>query len=161
MTGTALAQHDPQKVSRPEVFNHPEVKVQVEGNPEMAVDEDALAKMPRHSITVNEHGHEVEYEGVLLHDVLARAGAPFGEKLRGKALSSYVLATAQDGYAVVYTLTEMDTAFSEGDLVLADKTKGEPLPANQGPFRIVAPHDKKPARSLRMLERIEVVQLRK
>jgi len=161
MAGAALAQHDPRQVSKPEVVNHPEVRIQVEGKPEITVDEDTLANMPRHSVTVNEHGKEQQYEGVLLHDVLARAGAPFGEQLRGKALSSYVLATAQDGYAVVYTLTEMDTAFSDGDLLLADKTKGEPLPVNQGPFRIVAPHDRKPARSLRMLERIEVVQLRK
>ena len=137
------------------------IVIHVEGHPELTLTEADLSKMPRHEITVEQHGQKMEYEGVLLHDGLARAGAPFGEQLRGKTLSDYVLATGHDGYEVVYTLTEMDTAFSDGDLLLADKNQGNALTATQGPFRIVAPHDKKPARSLRMLERIDVVQLRK
>jgi hypothetical protein len=155
------AQEPAKPISKPELFGGSRITVKVDQNPELTITEDELAKMPRHSVTVQEHGKPFEYEGVLLHDVLLKAGAPLGDKLRGKALSSYILATARDGYAVVYALTEVDTAFGDGDLLLADKTKGEPLPSTQGPFRIVAPHDKKPARSLRMLEHIEVVQLKK
>jgi hypothetical protein len=92
---------------------------------------------------------------------LEKAGAPHGKDLRGKALSTYVLATARDGYAVVYTLTEMDAAFTDSEILIADRGKGQALSAAQGPFRIVVPADKKPARSLRMLERIDVVQLKK
>ena len=114
-----------------------------------------LMAMPRHSVTANQHGKEVTYEGVYMRDVLAKAGVPFGADLKGKALSMYVLATAHDGYAVVYTLTEMDPAFSEGDLLIADKVGGPP----EGPFRVIAPHDRKPARSLRMLESIDVVEV--
>ena len=117
--------------------------------------------MPRHHVSAKEHGTAVEYDGVLLRDVLEKVGAPLGKELKGKALSTYVLATARDGYAVVYTLTEMDTAFTDSEILLADRMKGQPLSDTQGPFRIVAPSDKKPARSLRMLERIDVVQLRK
>jgi len=145
----------------PELLGDASVAVHVEGKPEITITEDDLAKMPRHTATVSEHGRTSEYEGVLLHDVLLRAGAPLGDQLRGKALSTYILATARDGYAVVYTLTEADSAFSDGDLLLADKSKGEPLAGQQGPFRIIAPHDKKLARSLRMLQRIDVVQLKK
>jgi hypothetical protein len=137
------------------------VTVKIGDRPELTLTEEDFVKMPRHQVKAMEHGNTVEYEGVLLHDVLARAGAPLGADLKGKALSSYILATAKDGYAVVYTLAEVDTAFTEGDLLLADRSGGQPLKENQGPFRMVAPHDKKPARSLRMLERIEVVQLRK
>ena len=147
--------------THPEVFDSATFTVHVAEHPEVIIKAEDLAKMPRHSTTANEHGTAVPYEGVYLHDILLRAGAPFGKDLRGKALSTYVLATGRDGYAVVYTLTEMDTDFSDGDLLVADKSKGEPLPVNQGPFRIIAAHDKKPARSLRMLERIDVVQLRK
>ncbi len=145
----------------PELVAAQQIVVRVGDKPQMIFTEDDLSKLPPHSVTVQEHGKTIKYDGVLLHDVLARAGAPFGDELRGKALSNYVLATARDGYAVVYTLTEMDTVFSDGDLLLADKADGAPLPDNQGPFRIIATHDKKPARSLRMLERIDVVQLRK
>ncbi len=153
----------PQTVPKlpPEIFESVSFTVHVGDRPEITIKAEDLAKMPRHSVTATEHGTAVAYEGVYLHDVLARAGAPFGKELRGKALSTYVLATGRDGYAVVYTLTEMDPEFSESDLLVADKSKGEPLPVNQGPLRIVAPHDKKPARSLRMLDRIDVVQLRK
>jgi hypothetical protein len=106
-------------------------------------------------------GTTVEYDGVFLRDVLEKVGSPLGKQLKGKALSTYVLATARDGYAVVYTLTEMDTAFTDSEILLADRPKGQPLTEAQGPFRIVVPGDKKPARSLRMLERIDVVPLKK
>jgi hypothetical protein len=119
-----------------------------------------LSKLPRHSIKANEHGREVVFEGVLMHDVLARPGVPLGKELRGKALSCYVLATGRDGYAVVFSLTEFDPAFQDSDILLADKREGKSLDQKEGPLRLVVPHDKKPARSVRMLERIDVVQLR-
>ena len=120
-----------------------------------------LSKMPQHTIQVNEHGKTINYSGVLVYDVLSQAGAPMGDKLRGKALSCYVLATAKDGYAVVYALPEFDPSFTNAQPLIADKAEGQALSDTQGPWRIVLPQDKKPARSLRMLQRIEVVQLRK
>jgi hypothetical protein len=64
---------------------------------------DDLAKMPRETVSVQEEdGTKVQYEGVPLREVLARAGAPLGKELRGKALASYVLAKAHDGYQVVF-----------------------------------------------------------
>lgn len=138
------------------------VTVQVLDKPALALSTEEFGKMTRHTVTVKEHGVQTSYEGALLRDVLERAGAPFGNQLRGKALSDYVLATARDGYAVVYTLTEMDLDFTDSpDIIIADQGNGKPLPDQQGPLRIVVPHDKKPARSLRMLTRIEVVQTRK
>src|ERR1700722_3051062 len=68
-----------------------------------------LAKMPRETVSVSEQdGTKVEYEGVLLREVLKRAGAPLGNQLRGKALASYILAKAHDGYQVVFALAELD-----------------------------------------------------
>ncbi len=161
LAGVAAGQDVPKVASRPEMAATVSVHVHVGDRPDVEITEKDLAKMARHEVKAQEHGNTVEYEGVLLHDVLASLGVPFGPALRGKALSTYVLATGRDGYAVVYTLTEMDTAFSEGDLLLADQSGGKPLAEKDGPLRIVAPHDKKPARSLRMLDRIDVVQLRK
>jgi hypothetical protein len=135
--------------------------VQVEGRSAMTFSSDDLAKLPQHAIQVKEHDKSISYTGVLVYDVLAQAGAPTGDKLRGKALSSYVLATAKDGYAVVYALPEFDPQFTDAQPLIATKADGQPLTETQGPYRIVMPQDKKPARSLRMLQRIEVVQLRK
>ena len=119
-----------------------------------------FAGMPRTIVAVSDHGKSVTYEGVLLYDVLLKAGAPLGSELSGKALASYVLASAKDGYQVVYTLTEIDPAFTDARILLADTADGNPLPSTQGPFRLVVPNEKKGARSIRMLERIEVIRLR-
>jgi DMSO/TMAO reductase YedYZ molybdopterin-dependent catalytic subunit len=124
-----------------------------------------LAKMPRTSVTVkaegSEEGADTTYEGVLLYDILKQAGAPLGKQLMGKALASYVLAEAHDGYQVVYTLTELDPSFTGNKIIVADTINGKPLFQYQGPFRLVVPGEKKAARSIRMVEKISVVRLRK
>lgn len=121
-----------------------------------------LAAMPREKASVPESdGTAVEYEGVSLREILQRAGAPTGKDLRGKALASYVLAKAKDGYQVVFTLAEMAPEFGNETVLLADKRDGKPLFGYQGPFRLVCPNDKAGARSVRMLVELEVVRLQK
>lgn len=120
-----------------------------------------LAKMPRASVKTVSNGIGTVYEGVWLHEVLKRAGVPQGAALRGKALAGYVLAEAQDGYQVVFSLGELDPAFIDSEILLADSANGKPLIGAQGRFRLVAPKDKPGARSVRMLTKLEVVQLRK
>jgi hypothetical protein len=120
-----------------------------------------LANMPRESVTIPDpDGTKVVYDGVPLREVLKRAGAPMG-KLRGKALTTYVLAKAHDGYQVVFTLGELDAEFGNESIVVADKRDGKTLVGTQGPYRLVCPNDKAGARSVRMLETLEIVQLRK
>lgn len=122
---------------------------------------DDLAKMPRDSVRTVSNGTETVYEGVRLHEILKKAGAPQGSELRGKALAGYVLARAQDGYQVVFSLAELDPSFGDNGALLADTADGKPLSGAQGRFRLVAPNDKATARSVRMLTKIEVVQLEK
>jgi DMSO/TMAO reductase YedYZ molybdopterin-dependent catalytic subunit len=118
-----------------------------------------LKAMPRTTVTVSEAGREVTYEGVLVGELLKRVGAPVGRDLSGKALATYVRASAKDGYEVVFSLAELDPSFTSSDIIVADTIDGKPLFDYQGPLRIVAPHDKRAARSIRMLQRIEVVRL--
>ncbi|HYA16760.1 MAG TPA: molybdopterin-dependent oxidoreductase [Bryobacteraceae bacterium] len=121
-----------------------------------------LASMPRQTVTIPDaDGTKVEYEGVELREILKRAGAETGQKLRGKALSTYVLAKAKDGYEVVFTLGEIDQSFGNASILVADKRDGKPLFGYQGPLRLVCPNDKAGARSVRMLETLEVVRLQK
>jgi DMSO/TMAO reductase YedYZ molybdopterin-dependent catalytic subunit len=123
---------------------------------------DDLAKMPRQTATVPApDGSKIVYEGVTLLAVLQKAGVPFGKQLRGKVLSTYVLAKAMDGYQVVFTLGELDPDFGNETILLADKRDGKPLPDKQGPFRLVCPNDHEGARSVRMLQTLEVVRLAK
>lgn len=120
-----------------------------------------LKAMPRKTVEIKEDGRVTTYEGVLLSELLKRAGVPGGADLRGNAVATYLLASASDGYQVVFSLAEVDPGFTNNDVIVADTVDGKPLFAYQGPFRIVAPKDTRGARSIRMLQRIEVVRLRK
>jgi hypothetical protein len=44
-------------------------------------------------------------------------------------------------------LAELDSTFTDKTVILAYSVDGKPLPQGVGPFRIVVPGDKKPARS--------------
>jgi DMSO/TMAO reductase YedYZ molybdopterin-dependent catalytic subunit len=119
-----------------------------------------LKKMPRKTLSVvNPHDKKKEnYEGVVLEDLLAKAGVPRGEQLRGASMATYVIAEAMDGYRVVFSLAELDSGILESEVIVADTMDGAPLSAQQGPFRLVAPHEKRPARWVRMLKAITVVR---
>ena len=121
-----------------------------------------LLAMPRTSITVKQpDGRGVTHEGVLVAELLKRVNAPLGKALRGDAMAAYVIASATDGYRVVFSLAELDPEFSGSEIMVVDRTNGQPLLADQGPMRLVVPKDLAGARSMRMLERIEVVRLPK
>jgi len=120
-----------------------------------------LKNFPRKQLEVTQEGRTLKYEGVLVVEVLKRAGVPLGGDLRGSALSIYVLATATDGYQVVFSLGELDPAMSNNEVLIADAIDGQPLAATQGPLRIVVPKDARAARSVRMLTRLDVVRLKK
>lgn len=127
----------------------------------LTITPEELAKFPRTSVKTISNGMETVYEGVRLHELLKRAGVPQGEELRGKALASYVVAEAQDGYQVLFSLPELDPAFIDNEILLADSANGKALSGAQGRFRLIVPKDKHGARSVRMLTKIDVVQLRK
>jgi DMSO/TMAO reductase YedYZ molybdopterin-dependent catalytic subunit len=120
-----------------------------------------IASMPREKVTVPDaNGTKIEYEGVTLKEVLKRAGV-LGNPLRGKALTTYLLAKAQDGYQIVFSLGEVDAEFGDEQILVTDKRDGKPLDAKTGPLRILVPRDHAGARSVRMLTAIEVVRLQK
>ena len=139
----------------------PSVRVTGAVKQELTLTAGDLAKMPRASVRAAHDGTETVYEGVWLHDILARAGVPQGSELRGKALAGYLLAEGQDGYEVVFSLAELDPSFLDNQILVADTANGKPLSGAQGRFRLVAPKDKPGARSVRMLAKLTVVELRK
>jgi len=139
----------------------PTIQVAGDVKRQLTLSVDDLAKMPRASVHGSNNGMETVYEGVWLYEVLKMAGVPQGNQLRGKALAGYVLAQAQDAYQVVFSLGELDPSFIHNEILLADTAGGKPLSGPQGRFRLVVPKDKLAARSIRMLTKLEVVQLRK
>lgn len=115
------------------------------------LDAAGLAKLPRVKVKASVHGQESTYEGVPLAELLKAAGAPQGEQLRGEAARLALVATGADGYRAVFSLAELDPAVAERGVILADRKDGQPLPASEGPFRLVAPQEQRPVRWVRQL----------
>jgi hypothetical protein len=80
--------------------------------------------------------------------------------MAGKLMASYLLATARDGYQVVFSLPEIDPAFDGSKVIVAYERNGVALPAREQPIRIIAPEDKMHARSIYSLVKLDVVRLR-
>lgn len=74
-------------------------------------------------------------------------------------MTGYVLVEAEDGYRVIFSLTELDSGILESEVIVANTMDGGPLGAKQGPLKLGAPHDKRPARWVRMLKSITVVRV--
>lgn len=121
------------------------------------LDADTRATLPRAAVSATAHGKTLNCEGVALSDLLRKTeGLP--AELRGPALASYVLVTARDGYRVVYSLAELDPSLGNRHIVLADRCDGQPLSEEDGPLRLVAPEELRPARWVRQVQSITVVR---
>jgi hypothetical protein len=67
---------------------------------------------------------------------------------------------AADGYHVALALAEADSLMrGEDQVFLADRCAGAPMPAPEGPFRLVVVGDKRPARSARQVTSITLLRL--
>jgi len=115
-----------------------------------------FAKLPRQTITAKDHnGQPATFEGVALSEILQRAGVEFGEQLRGKNLALFAVVDAADGYRV-FALPELDPAFANQPVLLADRREGKPLASNEGPLRIVVPGVKRQGRWVRQVVAITI-----
>ena len=95
------------------------------------------------------HGRSSSSQGWRAVD-LALA-VPLGQELRGQHLATYLLIEAADGYRVVFALPELDPAFTDREVLLADRRDGQPLAAAEGPLRLVVPGEKRHARWIRQV----------
>ncbi len=124
----------------------------------VSFDASALAALPHAKATLTAHGESHVYEGPLLIDLLAKAGTPTGSAIRGAEMADVVLVTGSDGYRVALGLAETDPGVRSDRIILADRVDGHPIDAKDGPFRLVAEGDLRPARSVRMVVSIGVVR---
>lgn len=122
-----------------------------------------FAALPRTEAKLAEQMGKQErtYAGVTMRELLTRAGAPLGDGMRGDAHLLAVIVRCKDGYSVLYALAEFDENFSTRTILLADQEDGQILPPSAAPLRIVAPGDKRGARSARQVVAIEIVSLAK
>ncbi|MGA2100606.1 MAG: molybdopterin-dependent oxidoreductase [Candidatus Sulfotelmatobacter sp.] len=118
-----------------------------------------LEALPHVKVQAAAHDVSAAFEGVALKAVLEKAGIVLGEALRGKRLAACLLVEAADGYRVVIALPEMDPGFTDKQIILAFLKDGKPLDPKEGPYRIVIPDEKRPARWIRQVTSLKVVDV--
>ena len=119
-----------------------------------------IANVPHVAVDAHDHSGAAHFEGVPLAAVLALAGIQLGDTLRGPRMAEVLLVEAGDGYKVVFALAEVDSAFATREIILADKRDGKALDAKEGPYRIVAPGDARPARWVRQVTTLRVIAVK-
>lgn len=126
---------------------------------ELLLDAERLADLERSTLRATLNGQGRRFEGYRLPAVLAAAGVPSGDALRGAALAMVVVVEAADGYRVAFTLAELDPTLGAAHVLLADRVDGDALPAAHGPWRLVVAGDRRPSRWIRNIVRIRVAAL--
>jgi DMSO/TMAO reductase YedYZ molybdopterin-dependent catalytic subunit len=149
------------RAQEPAISTRPAILLRVEGLVErpLGLTAEDLAKMPRQTVDAKGHdGQPMRFAGVTLTEVLKAAGVPAAEKLRGAQLSKFLLVEAADGYRAVFALPELDPAFTDTVVLLADRRDGQPLAVDEGPLRLVVAHEKRQARWVRQVQVLKVLQ---
>ena len=118
-----------------------------------------LEALPHVKVQATAHDVSATFEGVAVKAVLEKAGIAFGEGMRGKRLASCLLVEAADGYKVVIALPEMDPGFTDKQVVLAFLKDGKAMDSKEGPYRIVIPDEKRPARWIRQVTGLKIVDV--
>jgi hypothetical protein len=119
-----------------------------------------ITALPHVTVSTKDHGTPAQFEGVPVSALLTLAGVQLGAKMRGPRLAEALLVEAADNYKVVFALAELDADFTSREILLADKRDGKPLDANEGPWRIIVPGDKRPARWIRQVTSFKIVPVK-
>jgi DMSO/TMAO reductase YedYZ molybdopterin-dependent catalytic subunit len=123
----------------------------------LSFSKEQFAKLPRHTVRAKGHdGVESQFEGVSVIEILAKAGVPTVQDLRGPAMAHYLVVEASDGYRATFAVAELDPAFTDRVILLADHRDGKPLSTQSGPFQIIVPGEKKHARWVRQVITLKV-----
>lgn len=125
----------------------------------LKLDATAMHQMKQAHVQIVAHKdhRQHDYSGVPLSEIIRESGAIPGSQLKGAYLSKYILVKASDDYQAIIALPEIDTAFTDEVIILADKEDGKPLSDEAGPFQVIVPGDKKAARCVRKVVAINIL----
>jgi DMSO/TMAO reductase YedYZ molybdopterin-dependent catalytic subunit len=116
----------------------------------------SLRTMRRDTMALTFHDQPtVTYEGISLAAILKAVGVRT-DSLHGPALATRIVTESSDGYRVVLALADLDPSLGGRRILLADRMDGKPLPAAEGPWRLLVGGDLRPARSARQVLRIRI-----
>jgi DMSO/TMAO reductase YedYZ molybdopterin-dependent catalytic subunit len=128
------------------------VKITGEVTTPLTINNEDLQKFNQTTVVRKDRdGKDHTYSGVLLADLLQKAGVTMGSELKGENLTKYLLVDASDGYQVTFALAELDKSYTDRMIILANQVDGKPLLPADGPFRIIVQDEKKPARCIKQV----------
>lgn len=134
------------------------VKISGEVTSPLTINDDDLQKFTQTTVTRKDRdGKDHSYSGVLLSELLQKAGAGLGTNLKGENLAKYLLVTASDNYQVIFALPELDKVYTDRQIILADKMDGHALPSGDGPFRVIVQDEKRPARCIKQVTELKIL----
>jgi hypothetical protein len=137
------------------------VTISGEGITPLTITKGMFADMKQVVVMAKAHDEKVHrYSGVPIADLLTKAGVMLGDSAKKHTVTSYIIVTAADNYKAIYTLAEIDPLFAGRSIILADREDKRALPAENGPFQIIVPGEKKHGRWIRQVAGIEVVQVK-
>lgn len=121
---------------------------------------DELAALPQAEVRLTgKDSSQVVLRGPTIRSLMTLVGAPEGHALRGANMMLVVVAEASDNYRVVYALAELDEQFGGRTAIVALSNNGNPLPADEGPFRVAMAGEEHRARWIRQLVRLRLVRV--
>jgi DMSO/TMAO reductase YedYZ molybdopterin-dependent catalytic subunit len=125
------------------------------------IDASELHKLPRaETRTTDPHdpAKEIVYSGTPLVEVLKAGGLLLDSGMASirETVTMTVLVEATDGYRAVFSLAELDPELTDRVILLADTKDGQSLPPREGPFRVIVPGEKRPARWVRQVKAVTV-----
>lgn len=157
---TAGSAQDMDHHSRPTV---PSTQLKVQGldGKSIKLTPEDFAALPHKTVSVfNSHSKVNEsYSGVPLTALLAKVGVPLGEQIKGRLFLSGIVAEGTDKYDVLFALAEVDPSTHAGDVIVADAVDNHKL-EKDGAFKIVSTEEKRPARWVRNLASITVIEVK-
>jgi len=128
----------------------------VAGQP-VEVDAQLLAGLPEVAVETTIHGEKLACTGPRLRDLAGRLGLPQGKDLGGPMLANGLLFRASDGYAVLFSLGELDSTLGNSAAIIAVRCNGQPIDAKHGPYRLIVPGEARPARAMHQVATVELL----
>jgi hypothetical protein len=124
------------------------------------VERSEIAKLPHQIVKAKGSDNKMAvYSGVPLKELLQHVGVVFSRERQQRNLGSIVLVESVGATSVLFAMAELDTALTGKPILLADAKNGKPLTAPEGPFRIIVPDEKEPARWAKHVWAIYIVQI--
>lgn len=134
---------------------HPAPALRIPGLAERTISAASLLGSGRMDVRVElPDGDAIVYHGLPLLEVIEKAGLETrtmaGER---KAAPAMIVASARDGYTVVFSVGELLMHRADPRVFLVSETAAGPLPENEGPVRLVVRGDRvRSAYGLRSVE---------